>query len=126
MRRAAVVLTTTLVCGWAGVWAHHPFSATYLFDEEVTIEGDVVALIQRNPHPFLHVQVRDKSNSVRQWAVEWAGRQRDPGSELMDVLMVGDHVLVTGSPGRDPGVFRILLHEIVRPRDGWRWTDTVR
>jgi hypothetical protein len=107
-------------------WAHHPFSATYLFDEEVTIEGDVVALIRRNPHSFLHVQARDKGNSVRQWAVEWAGSQRDPGSDVIEVVMVGDHVVVTGSPGRDPGAFRILLREIVRPKDGWRWADTVR
>jgi hypothetical protein len=74
----------------------------------------------------VHVRAPDESTSVRQWAVEWAGRERDPESALMNVLMVGDHVVVTGSPGRDPGTFRILLREIVRPKDGWRWTDTVR
>jgi hypothetical protein len=43
--------------------AHHSFSATYLEDQSITIEGDVVQYLFRNPHSFVHVNVIEKNGS---------------------------------------------------------------
>ena len=42
-----------------------------------------------------------------------------------DTLKPGDHVVVTGNPGRDPSEHRIRLHKIVRPSDGWKWEGVI-
>jgi hypothetical protein len=35
---------------------------------------------------------------------------------------VGDHVLITASPSRDPASHELVsVREIHRPSDGWRW-----
>jgi hypothetical protein len=49
----------------------------------------------------------------------------DPGAVTRDSLKPGDHVILTGSPGRDPPEHRIRLHKIVRPSDGWRWEGVI-
>ena len=110
------------VAGAASLLAHHPVSATYETDRQITIDGVIVELAYRNPHAFIHVSAPDRNGQPRRWAVEW-GR---PGAERRlgvptNVLSVGDRLVVTGSPSRDPGAFRLLGRSIVRSSDGWRW-----
>ena len=38
--------------------AHHSFSSTYLEDQVIAIEGDLVDVVYRNPHSFIHLRVR--------------------------------------------------------------------
>ena len=33
--------------------AHHSFAGTYLEDQVITIEGDLVDVVYRNPHSFI-------------------------------------------------------------------------
>ena len=64
MRRFLVVLivaTAALVGGRA--YAHHSFAATYLEDQTVTIEGELVQFLFRNPHSFVHVMVKEKDGT---------------------------------------------------------------
>ncbi len=102
--------------------AHHPYSATYLTDQQVTIDGRIVELVYRNPHAFIHVSAPDRDGQSRHWAVEW-GRPGATGRAGIPthVLQLGDRLVVSGSPARDPAAFRILGRTIVRPADGWRW-----
>ena len=97
--------------------AHHSYAA-YDREHPVSIEGDIEQIAYENPHTVLTVRASDAVyvlewgalNQLRRWSVE-------PGT-----LKVGDHVIVTGSPWRDPSVRRMsLLKEIRRPADGWRW-----
>ena len=44
----------------AQAYAHHSFAATYLEDQTVTIEGELVQFLFRNPHSFVHVMVKEK------------------------------------------------------------------
>jgi len=44
---------------------------------------------------------------------------------LVTMLKTGDHVIVTGNPGRDPNEHRIRLHKIVRTSDGWTWEGVI-
>lgn len=102
--------------------AHHSFPATYLIDQQITVEGKVVQFMFRNPHSFIHVMAHDKDGKDQRWSVEWAA-----GSALSDrqitreTLKIGDQVVIVGNPGRNPSDHRIRLQAITRPGDGWSW-----
>jgi hypothetical protein len=110
------------VCIAGSVRAHHSFSATYLEDREVTIEGDLIAFLFRNPHAFVHVSAPDGDGEMQRWAVEWGGAAALRGQVTRDTLKPGEHVVVTGNPGRNPADHRLRLRRISRPADGWEWS----
>jgi hypothetical protein len=104
-------------------YAHHSFAATYFEDKKVTVEGDLVQFLYRNPHSFVHVEVKDpKTNETVRWAVEWgAGGQLGRQGVTRETLKPGDHVVVVGNPGRNPEDHRLRMVNITRPSDGWKW-----
>lgn len=105
--------------------AHHSFAATYFVDKSVTLEGTVAQFLFRNPHSFVHVEVKDASGTTVRWAVEWAaGTSLSAQGVKGDSLKAGDVVQVTGNPGRNADDHRMRLSAIVRPRDGWKWSGT--
>ena len=76
--------------------AHHSFAATYLINEEQTVEGTLVAFLYRNPHAFLHLNVTDESGETVRWAVEWGGATSLTGQNVTrDTLKPGDQVVGT-------------------------------
>jgi hypothetical protein len=118
----ALGLAGLIVYGGVVVDAHHSFTAVYLEDDAVTIEGHLVQIVYRNPHSFLHVLVRDRDGREQRWAVEWGSsleirRQESP----IETLRIGDRLLVSGSPGRDPSAHRLRMRSMVRTTDGRRW-----
>ena len=119
---AGFVTAAVAAAGAASLLAHHPVSTTYVTDRQMTIDGIIVELAYRNPHAFIHVSAPDRDGQARRWAVEWGhpGTDRRLGVPT-DVLKLGDRLVVSGSPARDPGAFRILGRTIVRSSDGWRW-----
>jgi len=128
MKRTLVVL---VIAGCMGLAtrsdAHHSFAATYLEDQEITIEGDLVQFLYRNPHSFVHVLAPDpKTKEMVRWAVEWGGGgQLGQQGVTRETLKPGDHVIITGSPGRNPEDHRLRMRTILRPKDGWRWGGVV-
>jgi hypothetical protein len=108
------------------VAAHHSVATVYREDERVTIDGELVTLIYRNPHSYLHVMAPDRHQQQRLWAVESSSGQMLRQTLSAAGLVPGDRVIVTGDPGRDEGARRMRLRTIVRPRDGWRWTEVPR
>jgi hypothetical protein len=118
-----------LVLVFAGVsvlgvraYAHHSFASTYLEDQRTTVEGDVLQFLYRNPHSFVQVEAKDAKGNVVRWAVEWGGGgQLGSQGVNRDTLKPGDHVIVTGSPGRDPDAHRLRMINVTRPSDGWKW-----
>jgi uncharacterized protein DUF6152 len=105
--------------------AHHSFAATYFDDKSQTIEGNLVQFVFRNPHSFVHVEAPDENGQMVRWAVEWGSGQQLSGQGVAgDTLRYGDHVIVTGSPGRNPEDHRMRMRSIERPKDGWKWTGT--
>lgn len=106
-------------------YAHHSFASTYLEDQKVTIEADVLQFLYRNPHSFLQLTSKDASGKQITWAVEWgAGAQLGSQGVQRDTLRPGDHVVVIGSPGRNPEDHRLRMINIKRPSDGWTWKGT--
>ncbi len=103
-------------------YAHHSFASTYLEDQRVTVEADVLQFLYRNPHSFLQLQTKDDKGNAITWAVEWgAGGQLGSQGVQRDTLRPGDHVIIVGSPGRNPEDHRMRMISIKRPSDGWTW-----
>ena len=109
------------------VLAHHSFAATYFEDKVITIEGDLVQFQFRNPHSFVDVAVKEANGQITRWAVEWGGGgQLSREGVSRDTLKPGDHVIITGNPGRNPEDHRIRMRSIKRPSDGFGWSGVVQ
>jgi hypothetical protein len=103
-------------------YAHHSFAATYREKDSVTIEGELVQLDFRNPHSFVHVMVKEKDGSMVRYAIEWGGvGQLGQQGITRDTFKVGDHVVITGAPGRNPADHRVRMVTLKRPSDGFSW-----
>jgi hypothetical protein len=122
MRRCLGVLIVTGMALVATAEAHHDFTLTYLADRTVTIEGELAQLLFRNPHTLVYMIVRDNRGRDVRYAVEWAGpAQLQEQGITSQTLKVGDHVVVTGSPGRLPGDRRLRMITLRRPKDNYRY-----
>jgi len=99
--------------------AHHSFSATYDTGKTVSIEGKVVQFLLRNPHSFLHIEVKDKEGKVAVYNVEWAAAGQLNGT-IAASIKAGDLVTISGNPGRDPADLRLRMVNIKRT-DGQSW-----
>src|SRR5436853_7887559 len=98
--------------------AHHSFSATYLETQSVTIEGEIVQFVFRNPHSFVHVKVKEQDGSVTTYNIEWGGTgELNKCGVTCDRLKAGDVVLLTSVPGRNPDNHRIRMVSRMRARD---------
>lgn len=124
-RKVLVGLVAGVLISAASVAAHHSFAATYFLDRTATVEGTVAQFLFRNPHSFVHIEVKDASGKVVRYAAEWAaGTQLTQQGVGREALKVGDAVVASGNPGRSAADNRLRLTSIVRPRDGWKWSGT--
>ena len=123
MKRGLIVLLLAGTFGLgAQAYAHHSFAATYLEDQTVTIEGDLVQFLFRNPHSFVHVMVTEDDGTMVRYAVEWGGAGQLGGQGVTrETLKPGDHVIISGSPGRNPEDHRVRMVTLFRPSDGFGW-----
>jgi hypothetical protein len=134
MKRTLLLLTiaaATLVLTQVKMYAHHSFAATYFEDKTVTVDGTIMQFLYRNPHSFVHVQAPDDKGVMQTWAVEWgAGGQLGRDGVTRDSLKPGDHVIITGNPGRDPADHRVRMKSIDRPATAnapeFKWSGTFR
>jgi hypothetical protein len=106
--------------------AHHSFAATYHEDQIQSVEGDLVQFLFRNPHSFVQLEGPEKQGGAPvRWAVEWAGGlQLNRQGVTRETLKAGDHVIISGNPGRNPADHRLRMRSISRPADGWKWSGT--
>src|SRR5215470_17807875 len=122
----AITLTAIAMLATGRAFAHHSFAATYFEDKTQKIEGTLVQFLFRNPHSFVHIEVKGENGEVQRWAVEWGGGgQLGRDGIRRETLKPGDHVIVTGNPGRKAEDFRLRMVTIVRPSDGWKWGGTL-
>ena len=107
-------------------YAHHSFGAYYSEEQTITVDGKVAAFLYRNPHSFVDLETTDDHGNVTKWAAEWGGSGRlSRMGVLPETFQPGDHVIITGAPGRDTSQHRIHLKTIVRPSDGLKF-DSLR
>jgi hypothetical protein len=109
------------------VSAHHSFSAEYFEEQTVSVEGDIIGFELVNPHAWLHLAVVDEHGTAQKVSAEWSNPARlKQAGFTADSFKPGDHLVVSGSPGRDPALHRIRLRTLRRPSDGWRWPKSGR
>ena len=124
-RTMFVLLAAAGLLSTVPAYAHHSFAATYFEDKTQTIEGDLVQFLFRNPHSFVHVEAKDEKGELQRWAIEWgAGLQLNRQGVTRETLHPGDHVIITGNPGRTEADHRLRMRSITRPKDGWTWNGT--
>ena len=102
-------------------FAHHSFAATYLENQLVTIEGELVQFVLRNPHSFVEVNVKLPDGKMARYIVEWGSPAQLKGKINRETLKTGDHIIITGNPGRNAEDHRVRLLTFRRPKDGWSW-----
>lgn len=106
----------------SGAYAHHSFAATYLADETITIDGELVQILFRNPHSFVHVAVKDRNGSVVRYSVEWRGAaELEMHGVTRESFKPGDRLVISGNPGRNPADHRLRMNSLYHPKDGLRW-----
>jgi hypothetical protein len=120
MRRAAGQALITLAFLVISIEAHHSITGSYDLSREITIEGSVTKFEFINPHPLVTIAVT-AGGQTQSWRLELDNR-----SELVQIGMesrtfrAGDHVVVTGSPGRSQ-TQTLYVRALDRPSDGLRY-----
>jgi hypothetical protein len=119
MRRATILaIVGSLVLAGSSVRAHHGY-ANFFLDQTLTVEGGLESIRYANPHVVLQIRTADSRLYTATWGpvhqVERAGVTKT-------TLKIGDHVIVSGAPPRDPASHELMpVWEVRRPRDGWKW-----
>lgn len=120
--KAALVGAVAALATAATGYAHHSFTATYDESAEIQIEGTLVQFMFRNPHAWVHVMAPDENGEMVRWGVEWGGAGQLSGQGVTrESLKAGDHVIISGNPGRNPVDHRIRMRSLLRPSDGFGW-----
>lgn len=118
MNRWLLALTAGTWIAGTATGAHHSLS-DYDFSRQATVDGIVGEFQFVNPHPWLVLDVKDRSGAVLQWRLEMDNRHEmsDIGM-TKDTLKPGDRLVVSGMPGHTQP--RILyIHKLERPADGY-------
>lgn len=111
-----------LTFGGSRAFGHHAATATYVHGKSITVEGTLKEFVWRNPHSFMKVEAPDDKGTTQLWLIEGAApTQLAEGGVTKNSLRPGDHVIVTGTPGRVADDHRMLLEKIERPSDGFKW-----
>ena len=122
MQRLLTAFVLVALFGGIPAKAHHSFASFYFEDDTVLIEGELFEFNLRSPHAWLYVMTQDADGEMRLYAAEWDNPKRLGRQGVTeDTLRPGDHLIIAGSPGRDPSEHQIHLKRIERPVDGWTW-----
>jgi hypothetical protein len=69
------------------------------------------------------VEAPDDKGEMQTWLIEGAAPNvLAQGGMSSNSLRPGDHVIVSGQPGRVTDDHRMLLESIARPSDGFKWS----
>ena len=102
--------------------AHHFFAATYIEDRAVTIEGELEQVVFRNPHSFVQMTVKERDGMVVRYSIEWSGAAQLGGQGVTrETLKLGDRLVISGNPARNPSDHRVRMISLRRPSDGFGW-----
>lgn len=114
-RLTALVAAAVLLSGSPRVTAHHGTNISYDRSKQFTAQAVVAEFQYRNPHPELHVELKDDKGAVVKWSLELlpnpaqlirTGWSRAKANEA---LKPGTPVIVTVAPSKAGGVVGLLL-----------------
>lgn len=122
LKLLVILIAVVLIGGTVQVYAHHSFTSTYFDNKTMKIEGKLISFQLRNPHSFVQIDAPDEKGTMQRWAVEWGAAGQLGGQGISrDTLRPGDHVIITGNPGRNPADHRMKMLTLQRPSDGFQW-----
>ena len=122
MRKALLFVISATLLAATAAYAHHSYGATYDTNKQIELKGKLVQFVYRNPHSFVHVEVKDDKGQVVRWAVEWGGGgQLGRQGVTRETLKPGDKVTIVGNPGRNPDDHRLRMLRLRRAADGYTW-----
>lgn len=98
--------------------AHHSFAAAYDLQQPVTVHGEIVQVLLRNPHSWFQINVKTPEGKVEEWAFE-AGT---PSGMLRNgykpsIIKPGAEVTIKGFRARDASQKRGML-SVLTTADG--------
>jgi len=67
----AFFLGAIAIAAAAPGFAHHAFAAEYDARQFMTVKGTLTSVEWINPHAWLHVDIKDESGRVTNWAIEF-------------------------------------------------------
>ena len=114
-RMAALLAAGTLLMPTLPAAAHHGTNISYDRSKQFTAQALVTEFQYRNPHPELHVELKDDKGTVVKWSLELlpnpaqlirTGWSRAKANEA---LKPGTQVMVTVAPSKAGGVVGLLL-----------------
>jgi len=119
MKRALPAAIVLVILVGIPAAAHHSH-ADFQLDRKVAVEGTLEALRYANPHVTLKIRTADGILYSAEWQAAWWLQYH--AHVMLTTLRVGDHLIVSGSPARDPASRELVrLTEVRRPRDGWTY-----
>ena len=107
------------------VAAHHAVSSAFDERRTVTVEGVVLRIVDRNPHPLVDLVVENGVGWKRTWSVEFGAASHLRRSAEPVELRPGDQIAVCGNPGRDAGQYRLRMLTLERRSDGYLLTNRI-
>jgi hypothetical protein len=91
-------------------------------DRSITIEGELVQVIFRDPHSFVLMTVKERDGSMVRYSIEWGGFARlGLQGVTRETLKLGDRLVISGNPGRNPSDHRVRMLSLRRLSDGFQW-----
>ena len=101
------LLFSAALLGVFGQSALIDHAATYLENKQLSIDGELLQFVYRNPHTLLQVMALDSNRQMQRWTVEWEARgQLDHEGVTSMTLKPGDRVVITH-------------RGVVKPADVW-------
>jgi len=128
MKRTTTILAVTGALIWSvAASAHHSVEGTFQLDQNRSLQGTMTMLTIRNPHSFISIDAKDASGKITSWSAEWIGAAQLKDEGITETTFrVGDEVALVGAAARDSTARKILLRELTRPSDGFRWLGTAK
>ena len=119
MKRALPAAIVLFVLAGVPAAAHHSY-AGFQLDQKVAVEGTLEQLKYANPHVVLTIRTADGVVYSAEWQAAWWLQYH--ARVTLTTLRIGDHLIVSGSPSRDPASRELVrLTEVRRTRDGWTY-----
>src|SRR5688572_24301681 len=115
MKQIIIAVTGVMLLAGASARAHHSY-ADFL-DHTVSVEGTLEKVLYASPHTILTLRTRDGAVYTANWS---AAFQLDRMGVSATALKVGDVVVVSGTPSKDPAAHQLARLSVVRHiSDGW-------
>jgi hypothetical protein len=117
MGRTVLLAVAAAIVVGGSAQAHHAY-ALYIEDRIVSIEGEVAQFVYRSPHTIVTLKTAEAETYNAEW---WDRRELASVGVTGDILRIGDRIVLTGSPGRNPRDHILHVKGVRRITDGWRW-----